>query len=142
MGSDADQAFVAAIDRQVRSSSTSEAVIYVPGYRVTFAEIERPRLLEVVLREAGVRHGRADGPRGDDRDPCHSATPGGRAMASHVLRSLHHPRLSSLAIGSELTTVSLKRLRSTVTEGVVAATNRATAAARTDLPGASSKATK
>jgi esterase/lipase superfamily enzyme len=36
MGGDADQAFIDAIDRQVRRSRTGEAVLYVPGYRVTF----------------------------------------------------------------------------------------------------------
>src|SRR5262249_34057628 len=35
----ADEAFVAAIDRQVDASSTGEAVIYVPGYRVTFNQV-------------------------------------------------------------------------------------------------------
>jgi esterase/lipase superfamily enzyme len=39
MGGDADRAFIAAIDRQVRASSTGEAVIYVPGYRVTFDQV-------------------------------------------------------------------------------------------------------
>ena len=39
MGGDADRAFVAAIDRQVRASPTGEAVIYVPGYRVTFDQV-------------------------------------------------------------------------------------------------------
>jgi esterase/lipase superfamily enzyme len=39
MGSDADRAFVAAIDRQVIASPTGEAVIYVPGYRVTFDQM-------------------------------------------------------------------------------------------------------
>jgi esterase/lipase superfamily enzyme len=40
MGSDAaDRAFVAAIDRQVQASSTGEAVIYVPGSRVTFDQV-------------------------------------------------------------------------------------------------------
>ena len=38
-GSDADRAFVAAIDEQVRTSRTGEAVIYVPGYRVTFDQV-------------------------------------------------------------------------------------------------------
>src|SRR5262249_29572434 len=33
---DAERAFVAGIDRQVQTSRTGEAVIYVPGYRVTF----------------------------------------------------------------------------------------------------------
>ena len=39
MGSDADRAFIAAIDRQVQTSRTGEAVIYVPGYRVTFDQV-------------------------------------------------------------------------------------------------------
>ena len=39
MGGDADRAFIAAIDRQVRASSTGEAVLYVPGYRVTFDQV-------------------------------------------------------------------------------------------------------
>ncbi len=39
MGSDADRAFIAAIDRQVIASPTGEAVIYVPGYRVTFDQM-------------------------------------------------------------------------------------------------------
>jgi esterase/lipase superfamily enzyme len=39
MGGDADQAFIAAIDRQVRRSRTGEAVIYVPGYRVTYNQV-------------------------------------------------------------------------------------------------------
>ena len=39
MGSDADRVFVEAIDRQVASSRTGEAVIYVPGYRVTFNQV-------------------------------------------------------------------------------------------------------
>src|SRR5262245_42813318 len=39
MGSEADQAFVAAIDRQLERSLTGEAVIYVPGYRVTFNQV-------------------------------------------------------------------------------------------------------
>ena len=39
MGGDADRAFIAAIDRQVRASRTGEAVIYVPGYRVTFDQV-------------------------------------------------------------------------------------------------------
>src|SRR5262245_3165020 len=38
-GSDADRAFVDAIDRQVRTSRTGEAVIYIPGYRVTFDQV-------------------------------------------------------------------------------------------------------
>jgi esterase/lipase superfamily enzyme len=39
MGSDAEQSFIAGIDRQVRTSRTGEAVIYVPGYRVTFDQV-------------------------------------------------------------------------------------------------------
>ena len=39
MGTQADRAFVAAIDRQVEASRTGEAVIYVPGYRVTFNQV-------------------------------------------------------------------------------------------------------
>ena len=39
LGSNAEQAFIAAIDRQVRASRTGEAVIYVPGYRVTFDQV-------------------------------------------------------------------------------------------------------
>jgi esterase/lipase superfamily enzyme len=39
MGTEADRAFVAAIDRQVESSSTGEAVIYVPGYRTAFNQV-------------------------------------------------------------------------------------------------------
>jgi len=39
MGGDADRAFIEAIDRQVARSSTGEAVIYVPGYRVTFDQV-------------------------------------------------------------------------------------------------------
>ena len=40
MGTDAaDRSFVAGIDRQVRTSRTGEAVIYVPGYRVTFDQV-------------------------------------------------------------------------------------------------------
>jgi esterase/lipase superfamily enzyme len=39
MGGDADQAFITAIDRQVLRSPTGEAVIYVPGYRVTFNQV-------------------------------------------------------------------------------------------------------
>src|SRR5262249_22743475 len=35
----ADRAFVAAIDRQVEASRTGEAVIYIPGYRVTFNQV-------------------------------------------------------------------------------------------------------
>ncbi len=38
-GSAAERAFVAAIDQQVRTSRTGEAVIYVPGYRVTFDQV-------------------------------------------------------------------------------------------------------
>src|SRR5262245_56894870 len=38
-GDDAERAFVAAIDRQVATSRTGEAVIYVPGYRVTFDQV-------------------------------------------------------------------------------------------------------
>jgi esterase/lipase superfamily enzyme len=38
-GSDADRAFIAAIDEQVQTSRTGEAVIYVPGYRVTFDQV-------------------------------------------------------------------------------------------------------
>src|SRR4029450_13060478 len=38
-GSDADRAFIAAIDQQVQTSRTGEAVIYVPGYRVTFDQV-------------------------------------------------------------------------------------------------------
>ena len=38
-GGDADRAFIAAIDRQVSASPTGEAVIYVPGYRVTFDQV-------------------------------------------------------------------------------------------------------
>lgn len=38
-GGTAEQAFVAAIDRQVASSPNDEAVIYVPGYRVTFEQV-------------------------------------------------------------------------------------------------------
>lgn len=38
-GTDADRAFVAAVDRQVQTSRTGEAVIYVPGYRVTFDQV-------------------------------------------------------------------------------------------------------
>src|SRR5512139_2281558 len=36
LGGAGEQAFIAAIDRQVRRSPTGEAVIYIPGYRVTF----------------------------------------------------------------------------------------------------------
>jgi len=39
MGGEADRAFIAAIDRQVETSRTGEAVIYVPGYRVTFNQV-------------------------------------------------------------------------------------------------------
>ena len=39
MGSEADQAFVEAVDRQVARSRTGEAVIYVPGYRVSFNQV-------------------------------------------------------------------------------------------------------
>lgn len=39
MGGAADRAFVAAMDRQVQASRTGEAVIYVPGYRVTFDQM-------------------------------------------------------------------------------------------------------
>lgn len=39
LGSDADGAFVELIDRQVRASPTGEAVVYVPGYRVTFNHV-------------------------------------------------------------------------------------------------------
>src|SRR5262249_23563835 len=39
MGTDADRAFVAAIDRQVDASRTGEAVIYIPGYRATFNQV-------------------------------------------------------------------------------------------------------
>jgi esterase/lipase superfamily enzyme len=38
-GGEADRAFVDAVDRQVRSSRTGEAVLYVPGYRVTFDQV-------------------------------------------------------------------------------------------------------
>jgi esterase/lipase superfamily enzyme len=38
-GSDADRAFVAFIDQQVQTSRTGEAVIYIPGYRVTFDQV-------------------------------------------------------------------------------------------------------
>jgi hypothetical protein len=38
-GGEADRAFIAAIDRQVLRSRTGEAVIYVPGYRVTFDQV-------------------------------------------------------------------------------------------------------
>jgi hypothetical protein len=60
-----------------------------------------------------------------------------------VETNIHYPTDSTLlADGVRVLTRTLKRLRSAVTEGVVAATNGATAAARTDLPGAGSKATK
>jgi esterase/lipase superfamily enzyme len=36
LGEDAERAFIAGIDEQVRTSPTGEAVIYVRGYRVTF----------------------------------------------------------------------------------------------------------
>ena len=39
MGGPADEAFVAAINRQVDASRTGEAVIYVPGYRVGFDQV-------------------------------------------------------------------------------------------------------
>src|SRR5262249_45045257 len=39
MGTQADRAFVAAIDHQVEASRTGEAVIYIPGYRVTFNQV-------------------------------------------------------------------------------------------------------
>src|SRR5262249_2328738 len=40
MGSDdADRSLVAGIDRQVGTSRTGEAVIYIPGYRVTFDQV-------------------------------------------------------------------------------------------------------
>ena len=39
MGGDGDRAFIAAIDRQVQASRAGEAVIYVPGYRVTFDQV-------------------------------------------------------------------------------------------------------
>src|SRR5262245_44373820 len=35
----ADRAFVAAIDHQVEASRTGEAVIHIPGYRVTFNHV-------------------------------------------------------------------------------------------------------
>jgi esterase/lipase superfamily enzyme len=38
-GSAAEAALLAAIDRQVQSSRTGEAVIYVPGYRVSFDQV-------------------------------------------------------------------------------------------------------
>jgi len=39
MGSAADEALIAAINRQVDTSRTGEAVIYVPGYRVGFDQV-------------------------------------------------------------------------------------------------------
>ena len=39
IGGDADRAFIAAIDRQVKGSRTGEAVIYVPGFRATFDQV-------------------------------------------------------------------------------------------------------
>jgi len=39
LGGAGEQAFIDAIDRQVRRSPTGEAVIYVPGYRVTFNQV-------------------------------------------------------------------------------------------------------
>jgi esterase/lipase superfamily enzyme len=39
VGSEAERRFVAAIDDRVSSSPTGEAVIYVPGYRVTFDQV-------------------------------------------------------------------------------------------------------
>jgi esterase/lipase superfamily enzyme len=39
IGGEADRAFVDAVDRQVESSRTGEAVIYVPGYRVSFNQV-------------------------------------------------------------------------------------------------------
>jgi esterase/lipase superfamily enzyme len=39
MGGDADRTFLAAIDSQVEASRTGEAVIYVPGYRVSFDNV-------------------------------------------------------------------------------------------------------
>jgi esterase/lipase superfamily enzyme len=39
MGGEADRVFVEAIDRQVERSRTGEAVIYVPGYRVSFNQV-------------------------------------------------------------------------------------------------------
>jgi esterase/lipase superfamily enzyme len=38
-GSDTEAALVAGIDRQVQGSRSGEAVIYVPGYRVTFEQV-------------------------------------------------------------------------------------------------------
>jgi esterase/lipase superfamily enzyme len=38
-GSEAEREFIAAIDRQVERSPRGEAVIYVPGYRVTFDQV-------------------------------------------------------------------------------------------------------
>jgi esterase/lipase superfamily enzyme len=39
LGSEGERAFVEAVDRQVESSRTGEAVIYVPGYRVSFNQV-------------------------------------------------------------------------------------------------------
>jgi len=39
VGGTADEAFIAAIDRQVLRSPTGEVVIYIPGYRVTFNQV-------------------------------------------------------------------------------------------------------
>jgi esterase/lipase superfamily enzyme len=39
LGGVGEQALIAAIDRQVQRSPTGEAVIYVPGYRVTFNQV-------------------------------------------------------------------------------------------------------
>ena len=39
LGGAGEQAFIDAIDQQVRRSPTGEAVIYVPGYRVTFNQV-------------------------------------------------------------------------------------------------------
>ncbi len=39
LGGAGEQAFIDAVDRQVRRSPTGEAVIYVPGYRVTFNQV-------------------------------------------------------------------------------------------------------
>lgn len=38
-GGDADRALIEAVDRQVQASRTGEAVLYVPGYRVTFDQV-------------------------------------------------------------------------------------------------------
>jgi len=38
-GGEADRAFVAAIDRQVEASRTGEAVVFVPGYRMSFNQV-------------------------------------------------------------------------------------------------------